>query len=310
MNARALTVGTVTAVAAASAALLAYLLFTSQRNLVTTGDAHLQRWVSPGAARWIYLAIAVALLTAFVATAVLGTRPAPPAAGVTLPAAAGGGLPDVAGEGGSGGELSGVTGGGAVDERSWRIGAVAGAAVGLVLGLATLAAGAIARTAGPLTVPVAATYLAVLAGAPLVGGRAARSTGRAGSGALAGLWYGLLLALLAGFALVARDALFAHRLTAGAWLLDRFDDPACNHTAGATLRACEIGDSLGAMASQWLMFPLAGAGLAALGGLAGKAATRTRLPGPGWRRPPVLAPLGLSAVLLVVFAAEITFQLW
>jgi hypothetical protein len=279
MKPRVLTVSTVTTVAAASAALLAYLLFVSQRNLVTTGDAHLQRWVNANAARWIYLAIMVLLLTVFVATAVLGTRPS-------------------------------VADGRSPEERPWRIGAAAGAAVGLVVGVAALVGGAVATTVGPLTAPTVAAYLAVLAGAPLIGGWAARSTGRAGSGALAGLWYGLLLALVAGFALVARDVMFAGRLSSGAWLLDSFGDPTCNHTAGDTLSACEIGDALGAMAGQWLTFPLAGAGLAALGGLVGKATTLTRLPSPGRWRPPVLATLGLSAVLLIVFVAEVTLQLW
>jgi hypothetical protein len=69
------------------------------------------------------------------------------------------------------------------------------------------------------------------------GGWAARSTGRAGSGALAGFWFGVVLALLSGFALSARDVLFAGGLSTGAWLLDHFGGPTCNHTTGDHLAA-------------------------------------------------------------------------
>ena len=284
MSPRTVTVATVSAVGTASVALVAYLLFGSRRNLVHTGDAHLQRWVSPDAARWAYLAVALIIISGFIAATALGTRSS--AALGAQPAAE------------------------AAEDRPWRIGAGGGAAAGLAIGLATLATGAVATTVGPLTAPVIVSYLAALVGGPLLGGWAARATGRAGSGALAGLWFGVLLAVLAGLALLARDVIFEPRLVGGAWRHDQFGDALCNDTTGDTLAACELGDSLGAMVADWLTFPLLCAGLGGLGGLVGKVAARTRLPSPGRFRAAVIAPWGLGALLLVVFIAETAFQLW
>jgi hypothetical protein len=169
--------------------------------------------------------------------------------------------------------------------------------------------GATATTVGPLTAPVLVAYVGILVGPPLVGGWAGRVTGRTGSGALAGLWFGVLLALTSGFALVLRDAVFADRLVAGAWLLDHFGDSTCNGQTGDTLAACEIGDSFGAMASEWLLFPLLAAGLGALGGLVGRVTTKLRTPPPADRLP-ARAPLALGVLLLVVLVAELTFHIW
>jgi hypothetical protein len=300
MSPRTLTVGTVTAVGTASAALLAYLLFVSRRNLVHTGDAHLQHWVSPDAARWVYLAIALILVGGFIATTALGARPSarptPRPTHGARPVAAPPPDDQWVAE--------------AAEARPWRIGAGGGAVAGLAIGLATLATGAVASTVGPLTAPVIASYLAALVGGPLIGGLGARATGRAGSGVLAGLWFGLLLALLAGLALLARDVIFEQRLVSGAWLHDQFGDELCNNTTGDTLAACELGDSLGAMVADWLTFPLLCAGLGGLGGLIGKAAALTNLPSPGRFRPAVVAPFGLGALLFVVFIAEAAVQLW
>jgi hypothetical protein len=273
MRPRVLTITAVSGFAIASSVLLAILLFVTRRNLVTTGDAHLQRWVEPETARWLYLSMIVVLSAAFIVTALLGTR------------------------------------GSDADARPWQIGAGIGAAGGILLAIATIVTGAVATTVGPLTAPVLVAYLGALIGPPLVGGWAGRSTGRTGSGAVAGLWFGVLLALASGFAVVLRDAVFADRLVTGAWLLDHFGDSTCNGQTGDTLAACEIGDSLGAMASGWLLFPLLAAGLGALGGLVGRATTQRRTPPPtdATRR---WAPVGLGVLLVLVLAAELTFQLW
>src|SRR5262245_49221955 len=150
MRPRTQIVGTLVAAGAASAALLGYLLFVGRRSLVDTGDANLQRWAGPVASRWLYLAIVIFLVAAFAVAAVLGTRPA-------------------------------------IRERAWRLGGGAGAVTGLVLGVPTLLTGALATGPEPLTGAVLASFLAALAGAPVVGGCVARSTRRTGDGALAGL---------------------------------------------------------------------------------------------------------------------------
>src|SRR5262245_61665461 len=193
MRPRTQIVGTIVAAGGASAALLGYLLFAGRRSLVTTGDANLQRWAGPAASRWLYLAIVVFLVAVFAAAAVLGTQPA-------------------------------------TRDRGWRLGGGAGAVTGLAIGVLTLLTGALATDPAPLTGAVLASFLAALAGAPVVGGWVARFTRRTGDGALAGLWFGLLLAVVAGFFLVLRDTAFAERLVAGAWLHDSFGDSLCNNT--------------------------------------------------------------------------------
>lgn len=286
MRARILTITMVAVAAAASTALEAYLLFVSHRNLVTTGDAQLQRSVSPGTARWLYLGGTAVIAVALIVTAVLSTRPTP--SGPT--------------------ELAGVV---TYGSQPWWLGAAAGGALGLVIGLAALALGATARTVGPLTAPTVAAYLALLIGGIAIGAVAARSTGRTSSGALAGFWFAVMLALLTGLAPVARDALFAGRLSTGAWLLDHFGDPTCNHVTGGTLSACEIGDSLGAMASQWLLFPILGTLTATLGGAVGRATRSSPLPAAAADPPStILAPAALCGILLLVFAAEIILHIW
>jgi hypothetical protein len=291
MKIRSLVIGTITTAAGGSAALLGYLLFVGRRNLVSTGDANLQRWVGPDASRWIYLLIIAVLAGLFVVASVLSSRPAGP-----VPAAS---------------------------DRAWRYGAVAGGLTGLILGLPTLATGGFATTTGVLTATTLAAFGAALLGPALAGGwGAARTGGSAGSGALAGLWFGVALAVVAGFAMVLRDTVFADRLVSGAWLQDHFTDPTCNGQTSDTLAACELGDSFGAMASYWLLFPLLGAGLGAVGGLVGRAAGSTPpsavaagdTSGAGTEvgvsRRPLRTSVGLAAVLFVVFVLEASFKIW
>ncbi|HEY7225014.1 MAG TPA: hypothetical protein VH561_15675 [Micromonosporaceae bacterium] len=272
MRTRVLVVGTVATFSLASVALLAYLLFVSRRNLVRTGDANLQRWVDPTTAAWLYLGFVAVLAAGFIAFALVGTAHA--------------GRSDVA-------------------ARPWRRGGGLGGATGAAIGILTIITGPTATAVALLTAPVLLAYLGALLGPPVVGGLAAHATGRAASGALAGLWFGLTMGLVAGFALVTRDVVFADRLVAGAWLTDHFGDATCNNQTGDTLAACEIGDSLGTMASDWLLFPLLGAGLGALGGLVGRAGAGTTVD-----RPSLRAPVGLGVLLIVVFAAELAFHLW
>jgi hypothetical protein len=269
----------VAALAAATSALMAYLLFVSYRDLVTTGDAHLQRWVSPQAARWIYLGLVVALAAAMSAAArVSATAQWEPA------------------------EAEGT--------RPWRLGAAAGLAAGAVAGFVSLLTAAFATHVALLGAGLLVAELAAVIGPLVVGVLGARATGRTASGALAGMWFGVLLALSAGLAGLASDTLFAARLAAGPWLADRVGDITCNRQIGKTLIACELGDTAGVMAFMWLVFPLLGAAAGAVGGLTGRLTTAARLPALNWRNPAVSGALLLGITLLATLAAEITFQIW
>jgi hypothetical protein len=251
---RNLTVGTVAGLGVASLALLGYLLFVTRRDLVHTGDAQLQRWVSPDAARWIFLGIAAAVVVAFVVAAAVGGDGSP---------------------------------------------AMVGLAAGGALAVLALVSGAVATNAALLSVPSVVSYLALLAGAVAVGVH----TGRPGAGAVAAVWFAVLLALAAGLATVARDTLFASRLVDGAWVGDR----TCRGGTGDTLAACEIGDTLGGMAFMWLAFPPVAAGLGWLGGLVGDAAGgAAAAPRPARVRPAVV----LCGFLVVVFVVAVTLHLW
>lgn len=266
----------VTAFGLASTALLAYLLFVARRNLVTVGDAHLQQWVDANTARWLYLGIAAVPVSAFIVAAALELR----TTGISERRTGGPGF----------------------------AGAQLGAVVGAIIGVLALVAGATATSLGLLNAPLLVAHFASLVGPLVVGGWAGRRFGRATAGALGGLWFGVLLALVSGFALVLTDTLFANRLASGPWLFDRVGDPTCNNRIGTTLAACEIGDTLGAMAFQWLLFPLYGVALGAVAALVGRA-TRGRIAA-RTERLSVLTSVGLCLVLILVLSVELSLHLW
>ena len=264
---RSLTAGTVAGLGVASLALLGYLLFVARRDLVHTGDAQLQRWAGPDAARWIFLGIAAAIVVAFVVTAAVGGEGRP---------------------------------------------ATVGLATGGALAVLALASGAVATSAALLSVPSGVSYGALLAGAVVIGVR----TGRPGAGAVAAVWFAVVLALAAGLATVARDTVFASRLAGGAWVGDHFGDVTCQGVRGDPLAACEIGDTLGGMAFMWLAFPPVAAGLGWLGGLAGDAAAASRpatqdggtsRPAAGVKTRPAVV---LCGFLVAVCVVAVTLHLW
>jgi hypothetical protein len=269
----------VAALAGATSALMAYLLFVAYRDLVTTGDAHLQRWVSPQAARWLYLGLVVILAAAMSAAASASATAQRDQAGAAV-------------------------------ARPWRLGAAAGLAAGALAGVVSLLTDAFATHAALLGTGLLIAELAAVVGPLAVGILGARATGRTASGVLAGMWFGVLLALTAGLAGLASDTLFAARLTAGPWLADRVGDITCNRQTGKTLTACELGDTAGVMAFMWLAFPLLGAAVGAVGGLAGRLTAAARLPALTWRNPAASGALLLCIVLLATLAAELTFQIW
>jgi hypothetical protein len=97
----------------------------------------------------------------------------------------------------------------------------------------------------------------------LAGTMAATRTGRISTGALAGMWSGILSALgIAASGLLLNNPL-ADTLAQMEWI----HDPTCLSAHGAALAACEVGDSLGGIAICFLTVPLLGIGLGIVGGL-------------------------------------------
>jgi hypothetical protein len=97
----------------------------------------------------------------------------------------------------------------------------------------------------------------------LAGAMAASRTGRTSTGALAGIWCGMLSAVgIAAPGLLLRNPL-ADTLARMEWI----HDPTCLPAHGAALAACEVGDSLGGMTIAFLVVPLLGIGLGIMGGL-------------------------------------------
>jgi hypothetical protein len=110
---------------------------------------------------------------------------------------------------------------------------------------------------------VAVPVLACLVLSLLAGAIAASRTGRISTGAVAGIWCGMLSAVgIAIPGLVLRNPL-ADTLARVEWI----HDPTCLPAHGAALAACEVGDSLGGVAIYFLVVPLLGIGLGIVGGL-------------------------------------------
>jgi hypothetical protein len=265
----------VTSLSATFFLLLAYTMFLGFPSITQTGDAYLQQWLGPDAARWGYLAVGLLVAGAYGMVAI-------------------------------GGNLDG----GQASSRSVLAGAVVGAASGVVtiavLALVTLTAGSPAGLA-----PSAIVDSLAMIAAPVVAGAAAGLlTGRRSQGILAGLWCGVVLALLAATSLLLRDLVFAGTLVHTAWVGDRFGDALCNGVQGAVLADCEIGDDFGFAAFLLLVGPLLGM---LGGGLGSVVAARGRQPvgaaAPRWTRSTVVL-VAFSGLLLAIFVAELLTQLW
>src|SRR5215467_8073529 len=74
MVARRVTVGTLCGAVCILVALVAIALFLQFPMVMTTGDAHLQRWIGPDAARLSFLALAVAVGVGAIWAAIRGTH--------------------------------------------------------------------------------------------------------------------------------------------------------------------------------------------------------------------------------------------
>jgi hypothetical protein len=248
-------------------------LFIQFPMVMTTGDAHLQRWIGPDAARLSFLALALAIGGGYIWVALQGTRE---------PAM----------------------------RLSWLRGAVTGAGAGLVIALLYLAADGLATTGSGLQIPPVTLTLLLLLGPAVLGALAAAATARVAAGALAGFWFALSLALFAGVGLLVADSIFADRLAHTAWVGYHGNDPLCNDATGARLLGCAVGDDMGFAASAIVAFPLLGLGLGALAGLPGRAlADRRQSPAAHWNAS-LRPPLVLSACLAAVLIAELAGNLW
>jgi len=160
--------------------------------------------------------------------------------------------------------------------------------------------------------------LLVVLGAPLIAGmQSARVGGLARDGALAGFWCGLVVAVLIAAIGVGVDNVFATTLVHTSWS----NDPTCPQAAGPALAGCEIGDDLGLVAVELTLLPIVWAGLGAIAGAVGIAASAPAFP----RKTPdraeiaasraeldspssVQAPIIFSAIILVLFLAEMILK--
>jgi hypothetical protein len=114
----------------------------------------------------------------------------------------------------------------------------------------------------------------------LAGSMASSRTGRISTGALAGMWSGMLSAV----GIAAPGLLLNNPLAATLARMEWIHDPTCLPAHGAALAACEVGDSLGGIAICFLIVPLLGIALGVTGGLlsrrAGAAIWFSHLAGP------------------------------
>ena len=161
--------------------------------------------------------------------------------------------------------------------------------------------------------------LLVVLGAPLIAGMlSAKVGGLARDAALAGFWCGLVIAVLIAAIGVGVDNVFATTLVHTSWS----NDPTCPQPAGPALAGCEIGDDLGLVAVELTFLPIVWAGLGAIAGAVGTAASVPAFP----RKTPdraeistssadpdrpssVRAPIIFSGIMLVLFLAEMILKL-
>jgi hypothetical protein len=273
MAVRRIAVGTLSGAVFVLVGLVATALFVEFPTVMTTGDAHLQRWIGPDAARLSFLALAIAVGVGAIWVAVRSTSD--PA---TRPA--------------------------------WLLGAVGGAGVGLVTALLYLILAGVTSSSAGLQLAPELVSLALLLGPLLVGVVAAHVQGTTSAGAVAGFWFALTLALLADVGLIAGDSLFSSRLAQTAWANYSSGDPLCRGAHGAMLLGCAVGDDLGFAATVLILGPVLGLGLGALAGLLGRAlARRQDKPRASWTT--AVVPLVIfSALLAGVMIAEIVGNLW
>ncbi|MBF6589110.1 MAG: hypothetical protein IVW57_01100 [Ktedonobacterales bacterium] len=259
--------------------LVVIALFHAFPSVMTTGDAQLQRWIGPDAARLSFLGLALAVGAGAIWVAVQGTRET-------------------------------------AARPAWLVGVGVGAVVGVATMVHYVVMDAISATGEGLQVPSSLAMAALLLGSLAVGIIAARAVGRIGAGAVAGFWYALVLSLLGDVGLLAGDLMFAHRLAQTAWVGYSSRDALCTGVRGATLMGCAVGDDLGFAATLLIFGPVLGLGLGALAGLAGRALAQRQ---PEAREQGSTATLWsatlrpvivFSAFLTVVMVAELLGNLW
>jgi hypothetical protein len=239
---------------------------------LTTGDAHLQRWIGPDAARASFLALAVAVGAGAIWVAVRSTNDP-----TTRPA--------------------------------WLLGAVAGAGVGLIVAMLYLIMAGVASSSAGLQLAPELVSLALLLGPPVVGLVASGTHGTTSAGAVAGFWFAFALALVADLGLIASDSLFSSRLLQTAWANYSSADRLCTGVHGATLLGCAVGDDLGFAATLLVLGPVLGLGLGALAGVVGRARRRGDGPRAAWTAA-VVPMVIFSALLAIVMIAELVGNLW
>jgi hypothetical protein len=273
MLARRVTVGTLTGAVCILVALVAIALFVQFPMVMTTGDAHLQHWIGPYAARLSFMVLATAVGVGAIWVAIRSTSD--PA---TRPA--------------------------------WLPGAVGGAGLGLVAALLYLIMAGVSSTSAGLQLAPELVSIALLLG-PLVAGLVAgRTQGTTSAGAVAGFWFALALVVLADVGLIASDSLFSSRLAPTAWANYSSGDALCRGAHGATLLGCAVGDDLGFAATLLILGPVLGLGLGALAGLVGRALARRQDKARASWASAVVPLVIFSALLAVVLIAELVGNLW
>jgi hypothetical protein len=263
-------IGTLTVL---SALILADIFYLQYPLVTQTGDANLQRWIGPGAVKIVGILLGLLFGGCYLAVAIRGTREVATA-------------------------------------WTWKLGAVAGVGLGMVVLLLYAITGLITISLGELQIPIVALYGFILVGPPIVGFIAGEGECRISAGAIAGFWFGAMLALVAGVSILARDVLFAQHLALTVWSSDNFGDSLCRGAQGSILMVCEVGDDLGFTANAFLLLPLLGLLLGTGGGVLGRISTRRKTALTAHWNNALAAPLICMGFLLIIFIAEAIWNLW
>jgi hypothetical protein len=253
--------------------LLADIFYVQFPLVIRTGDANLQRWIGPDAVRITGILLGLLFGASYLATAIVGTR-------------------------------------GYEHVRAWKMGAAVGGFAGVIVFLMYLITGLIPISSSELLVPELALYGFMFAGSLIIGIFAGAIEGRIIAATVAGFWFGVILALVAGLGILVRDALFAHHLASTVWLSDHFGDLTCQRAKGSILIGCEVGDDIGFAANTLLMLPLLGMLLGTIGGSIRHLLLSKKVVPAGRWNASIVAPIVCMGFLFSIFIIEALFNLW
>jgi hypothetical protein len=186
--------------------------------------------------------------------------------------------------------------------QPWQIGAFLALVAGVAVSLVGIPVNLLSHF-GAYPVIALLAWVVTLVVAGVFGSLA---TGKIMGGVLAGLWCGIVIALVSSLLGLAVDLVLAPLLVHGAWA----QDTTCPYVASQLVAACETSDDLGWFATALTIIPVLGALLGALGGLAGKSGSGASSTPVKISRTAALIPIAFVILQVLLFVGELIWNFW